>query len=45
MFLVEGEQVGVLEIGVEFDLIDGGCDGRGLQDGFEVGDQVVGDAD
>ena len=36
---------GVLEVRVEFDLVDRGRGGGGGEGGFEVGDEVVGDAD
>lgn len=43
---VEGDQVvAVLEVGVEFDLVDGGGVERGGQGGFQVALCVVGDAD
>lgn len=45
MLLVEGEEVGVLQVGVKFYLVDCGDDFCGFEDGLEVWDEVVGDAD
>ena len=45
VLLVVVDQACVLEVGVEFDLVDGGWRGRRLEDPIEVFGQVVRDAD
>jgi hypothetical protein len=45
VLLVQSEQLRALEVGMELDLVAGGDDLGGLEDGVEMSWEVVGDAD